>query len=524
MILEIDKMETLEEFLITLKQAYGSRKCIQWMNQEKIQEKTYEEFVDNVMELAKSFIEQGFTSCTVGILGENSYEWLQMYFALILSHNVVVSIDKQIEADEIADNLSRVHTDYLFHSKTYSKAALEIAQKNQIGVQALQQNVTQYEVKVPEEASRGDRTRLAQTAVILFTSGTTGKSKAVMLSQKNILADIYSLCSLHTFQGNIIAVLPLYHIFGLVACILPALSNGQTIYLSQGIRKLPEEFQRVKPFNICAVPQYIEYFYKYFHDVIKRTNQVKKLERRIKWSRSLMDRGIDLREELFGKMRATAFGSNFKIIDSGGAPIQEEYVRFFHEIGIQIYDGYGASETTGAVTVCKLNGTSERCVGAPLSGCEVKIKDPDKTSCGEICVRGNNVMLGYYEEEQNEDAFHDGWYCTGDLGEMKDGKIYLRGRLKNLIILSNGENVSAEELESKVREIPYVLECRVLEFEGKIKCKVYLDQNCQENVKEMIHTDIQKINRSLPKFKNIKIIEVLEKEFEKTSTGKIRRN
>lgn len=522
--LPIDEKETLQEFLNTVKQVYGSRLCFQWMNQEKVMEKTYQEFADEVMELAKTFRAQGFTSCTVGLLGENSYEWIQMFFALILSDNVVVLIDKQAEVNEIADNLSRVHTDYIFHSKSYSKTAMDTAQKNQIGAQALQQNVTQYDIIVPEEASREDRARLVQTDIILFTSGTSGKSKAVMLSQKNILSDIFAICKILSFHGSSIVVLPLYHVYGLVSCLFSALIYGQMMYLNQSIRQLPEEFKRIQPYNICVVPQYIEYFYQYFHEVVKRTNNVKKLERRIKMSSCLMHIGIDLREALFREMIAAAFGSNFKVIASGGAPIQEEYVKFFYAIGIELVDGYGVSECSSAVTIVELKGKSEGCIGTPISACEIKIKDPDATGCGEICVRGRNVMLGYYEEKHNKDAFAQGWFCTGDLGVIKNGKLYLKGRLKNLIILSNGENVSAEELESKIRAIPYVIECRVLESEGKIKCQVYLDQTYQENVNETIHADIQKINSTLPKFKNIKVIEVLDKELKKTSTGKIRRN
>lgn len=492
-VLPIKETTIMSSFLDSIKKEYDNKICFKYLKDGTIVDKSYVDFVNEIFSISQTLKDNNITSRTFALLGENSYEWIKTFFSLILAKNVVVLIDKESTIDEISENLKRVNVTCLIYSREYADVALEIKKRDNINIQ-LMDKIEKVDKVVPYE--KMEQCAENGVSIILFTSGTSGKSKIVMLSQKNILVDAYNSAKYVEYEKESIILLPLYHVFGLVASLIIGLLYGQTLYINQSIREILKELQLVRPYNLVVVPQYVEYFYKYFYEKLK----------------------FSKKEDL-----VDAFGGNLKYIISGGAPIEEKYLKFFHNCGIEILNGYGISECSPVVSVNQLHDNVMGSVGKIIPQCKVKIESPDTNGYGEICIQGENVMVGYFTPEDNQNAFSDGWFMTGDIGRMKKGKLYIKGRIKNLLILSNGKNVSAEEIEDKIRKIHYVIETMVYEYGGKIKAEVYLDFKVNENADKDIYIDIQKLNCSLPKYKNINIIEVRKEEFEKTSTGKVRR-
>ena len=356
-------------------------------------------------------------------------------------------------------------------------------------------------------------------ASIVYTSGTTGKSKGVMLTHNNFCSCMYGACCNVSLTGASLLVLPLHHTFGLVASVFAVMYYGYPIYINKSLKKLSDDFKKAKPQHLFAVPLIVEPLYKNIWINAKKQGKEKLLQRLIKVSEVLLKCKIDLRKVLF-KSVISAFGGNLDLIVSGGAPIDEKYIRAFHSLGITVLNGYGITECGPIVAVNRKQFNIVGSVGLPLICNEVKIAED-----GEILVRGDNVMQGYYHlEGENEKVFIDQWFKTGDLGRIDEyGALHVTGRIKNLIILGNGENIPAESIEEQIYTILYVKEVIAYGEDNRIVAEVYLDEEVAD-AKERIHGDIQSINQQLPLTRNIGQVLIRETEFPKTTTKKIKRN
>ena len=320
-------------------------------------------------------------------------------------------------------------------------------------------------------------------------------------------------------EGISFLVLPLYHTYGLVTNVFGVMLYGVPIYINKSLKRLVQELSKAKPRHMFAVPLIVEMLYKNIWNQAKAQGKEKLLYRLVKISDGLLKWKIDLRKLFFKSIRL-ALGGELELMISGGAPLDETYIKGFKSFGITVLNGYGITECGPVVAVNRNQFSVPNSVGMPLSCNQVRISEE-----GEIQVKGDNVTQGYYRnEEENKKAFtEDGWFKTGDIGKIDEyGALHITGRIKNLIILSNGKNISAEAIESRIYTIPYVKEVIVYGKNDKITAEVYLDENVSD-AGNLIKRDIEQMNRRLPQIQNIGDIIVRDKEFPKTSTKKIKR-
>ena len=472
-------------------------------------EKSCRQFYDEVLAFA-SYLHDRYQHAKIALIGENSYEWIVSFFATIISDNIIVPLDKDLPPDDLNGLVGRCGCELLIFSQTYADVAEKLCEDRPLATLSM--------ADIPELLARTQRTEFTHrrnpedTCAIFFTSGTTGKPKGVMLSEKNISYDSYYSAFDLWLEGNSVLTLPLHHTFSLAVGVIGAYICGHAVYISKGLRHFAGDLEKHHPYSICVVPLYLETLYKR----IWRQAEDEGLEGKLRWalriSKVLRKAGIDVRRRLFKKV-LDKLGGKLTDIICGGAYLDQDYIDFFDDIGINIYNGYGITECSPIVSVNRAEKRVAHSVGKPISCLEVV------TINGEICVRGDAVMLGYYNDAHaSHDALVDGWFHTGDLGYIDDnGYVFMTGRKKNLIILSNGKNVSAEELEERLAHIDAVSEVVVRSKNDRIVAEIYSKDG------QNVDAEVEAVNRKLPPYKRIAEIRYRDKEFPKTTTQKIKR-
>jgi len=383
---------------------------------------------------------------------------------------------------------------------------------------------------------------LEKTCAILFTSGTTGTSKGVMISHKNLITAVNSSYLMTSFRENdvIVSVLPIHHTYEMTCGILTPLSFGATVCINDSLKYVLKNFQLFKPTGLVLVPLFVATMHKKIWDTATKSGKAKKLRAAISVSDRTRKIGIDLRKILFKEV-IDAFGGRLRLIISGGAALSAELVNCFDQLGITICQGYGITECAPLISVCPYKANKPGSVGLPVPGLEVIIdkENPDDPA-GEIVVRGDNVMQGYYmDEDATAAVLEDGWFHTGDYGYVDDdGYVYITGRKKNVIVLNNGKNVFPEEIESYIEKIDLVSEVVVVGRDDEngqtfgITALIYPDLKAAKDagledindISEAIKTEIAHLNKTLPSFKQIRGIEIRKNEFDKTTSHKIKRH
>ncbi|MCR4596156.1 MAG: AMP-binding protein [Lachnospiraceae bacterium] len=480
---------------------------------------SYGVFADEVSRLGNYILTDDRFGNHIGILGENSYEWLLAYFAIVNTGRVAVLFDKDMTDSEIESLTTKFDVDSFFFSEKNASKVPESKRNNSI---CLNEIDSLFEIEY-RSGDLGndlyDKITLEpdRCCCIFFTSGTTGERKGVMLSHSNIAFDIVGSSRLFRLEGNTYTVLPFHHAFGLIVGVLMVFHYGYTVYLSSGLKRIKKELLLSKPQTMMLVPLFIETFKKQICDAVRKEDRERMLSIAIKVSDYLYSIGIDLRKRLFSSIR-DSFGGNLEYIICGGAALDNRYIAYFRSFGIEILCGYGTTECSPCVGVNRNHYHVDGSVGVPIPGSEAKIADD-----GEVLIRGPHVMLGYYgDESASTDVLTvDGWYKTGDLGLIDDnGFITLTGRKKNLIIRSNGENVSPEELEERIKTIEGVEEVVVSDDNGQIKAEIY---SSEQNIHDAVYKGIESLNRVLPSYKRIEKTVFRDVEFEKTTSMKIKR-
>ncbi|MBR3904833.1 MAG: AMP-binding protein [Clostridia bacterium] len=521
---------TLKELLLSCSERFGEKPAFRFQRRKSEIVVSHLQFKNDVMALGSWLWKEGHQKCHVAVLGENSYEWILSHFAVTCGGSVIVPIDKELSGAEAVSLVRESDSTLLICSETYWDVAEQIREEIpqltcvsmkeiprciEKGNELIQTGYADYQqVKISKE----------DLASIVYTSGTTGKSKGVMLTHENFATNSVATCCNVMIKGPSILLLPLHHTFGFVAGVTCVLYYGYHVYINSSLKRLMDDFQKAAPQHLSLVPLILETLYKRIWAAAAQQGKDKALKLLVGVSNILLKLKIDLRKKLF-KSVLKAFGGNLETVISGGAPLDEKYVKGFHALGITIINGYGITECSPVVATNRNNALRNKTVGFPVCCNEVRIDQPDAQGNGEIMVRGSNVMIGYYRDQQStDDALQDGWFRTGDIGRIdEDGYLYITGRIKNLIILANGENISAESIEQEVYTIPYVKECIVYGKEQLIAAEVFLDEEVP-NARVSIHADIQKINQRLPRMKNIGKVIIRETEFPKTTTKKIKRN
>ncbi len=514
---------------------------------KEIVKKTYDELRDDVRALASEMIARGMSGKHVALVGKLSYHWVLVYYATLAIGAVLVPLDKDWTQQDLADTGVRADISVIFCDGDIISKGVAIADAVgcdqpialEYGEGTVDELVELGRAKFSEDSSPYFNAKIDVNAMslLVFTSGTTGKGKGVMLSQQNILSDIADPLQYIDFSFKSVGVLPPHHTYGSTINILGHNCIGCEVYISSGIRYVQKELKEQTPGHMVLVPLYLETFYRKIMANIKDQGKEKLIKRMMKFSNFLRKLGIDLRRKFFKQVLA-AFGGEVRMIVSGGAPVNQEMLDFYNGIGIEVLNGYGITECAPIIAVNHSHDVIPGSVGPALDVNEVLIHDPNEDGEGEIWARGRNIMLGYYkDEEATRDAMTaDGFFRTGDYGKLGPrGEIYITGRKKNLIILSNGKNVYPEEIESEFVAVPGVID--IIVYEGQSKRgleynaivaeiypdKEYLEKNGITDAHAYFKKFVDQYNLSAVPYKKVAILKVRDEEFPKNTLRKIMR-
>lgn len=515
---------------------------------------TYKEFEKEINYLGTGFLKEGLKNKRISIIGPNSYQWALSYITILFGIGVVVPLDKGLPAQEIEDSIIRSESEVIIFDKKYVDIVNEIKNKKNTKIQSFicMQDIEDKSfktindiIKIGEnEFLKGNREFLNldidndKANIILFTSGTTALSKAVMLSQKNIASNINSMNAVEKFYDDDVnlLMLPFHHTFASTGIII-MLNNGVKNVFCDGLRHIQENMKEYKVSVFVCVPLILEAMHKKVLAGIKKQGKEQTVRRAQKLSNALLKIGIDVRRKLF-KDIIDNFGGNMRFIISGAAAIDKNVAKDFNEWGILAIQGYGLTETSPVLCAENAKYIRYGSVGVPLLDIEVKIDNPDEHGVGELIAKGPNVMLGYYKnEEATKQTLIDNWYHTGDLGYIdKDGYVFITGRKKNVIVLKNGKNVFPEEIEELINKLPYVSESLVFGYPkdddlivstkivyNEDYVKKFLDNMSEEDLNQKVWNDIKEINLKVPQYKHIKKFILTKEPMIKTTTAKIKR-
>lgn len=510
--------------------------------------KSFIELRDDVRALASKLVALGVAGKHCALIGKFSYQWVLTYFSVLSAGGVLVPLDRDWTANDLADTVKRADAEFLIVDADIKDKADVIAES--AGISNVIYTSGDTEPTVNSFISEGGElfANSPETyfdakidplglSLLVFTSGTTGKGKGVMLSQNAVLSDMSSVIPYIDFAKKTVGVLPPHHTFGSSVMLVGHLMIGTEIYISQGLRYVAKEFKEEKPGHLILVPLYLETFYRKMQSGIKEQGKEKLVKRMMKLSNFLLKFGIDIRKKVFASLRS-AMGGELKMAITGGAPINSEIIEFFEGIGVTTLNGYGITECAPIIAVNHSKKTIPGSVGWVIDIDNVKISEPNEDGEGEICVKGSNVMLGYYKDEENtREAFdEDGYFKTGDYGKIdKNGALHITGRKKNLIILSNGKNVYPEEIEAEFAAVAGLLDIIVYEGQSKrglehnaIVAEIYPDKdvllkNGIDDPEAYFKGFVDNYNRTAVPYKKIAIVKVRDEEFPKNTLRKILR-
>lgn len=513
---------------------------------------TYTMFGNDLKAFGTSLINRGLEGKKIAIIGKNRYEWILSFVATLCGVGITVPLDKGLPSQEIELSLKRAKVDAVIFEDEYSEIMKDIQKDTNIKEFICMNSncnktfITIYDLieegkKLLEEGDirfENHKIEPDNIASIIFTSGTTSMSKAVMLSNKNIASNIYNInCIEKIYDTDVnMLFLPLHHTFGSTILLL-ALTDGVTNVFCDGLRYIQSNLKEYKVSIFVCVPLLLEAMYKKIYTEVEKQGKTKVLKLANKISQILLKIGIDIRRKVF-KQILDNLGGNIRFVISGASAIDRNVAKGFHDFGILTVQGYGLTETSPVLTAENEKSIKFGSVGLPLPEVEVKINEPNEEGIGEIIAKGPNIMLGYYEmEEETSKVLKDGWFYTGDLGYIdKDGFLFITGRKKNVIVLKNGKNVYPEELELLINNLPYVSESMVFgltkEDDLLLSAKIVYNKDyilekygdiSEENLKDIIWKDIKNINSNLTNYKHIKNLIITDEPMIKTTTQKVKR-
>ncbi len=551
---EVEDISSIRELLEKAKNAAGDKLAFRYrVGANDVADVTYNEFYERTQSLGTALANRGLTGTHIACIGENSYDWLTCYLTVLQSDGVFVPVDKELPDADIKNILINSDSTVMFCSGKYEARlramADELPNINYFISFTLKEDDGKFLSfeKLIEEGRKlyksGSDIFTSQKrdeyalALLVYTSGTTGLAKGVMLSEHNLVSSVKYGLQISTIYTTSLSVLPYHHTYEAVPGILVALHKRCTICINDNLSAVLKNLTVFKPDYIYLVPAFAEVFYKRIWENAEKTGKADTLRKGIKISRILMKLGIDMRRKIFATVHE-AFGGNLREIVCGGAPIRPEIGQFFNDIGITLLNGYGITECSPLVSVNPIMFNDPNTVGIPLKCIEVKIDEPDEEGNGEIMVKGDIVMMGYYKmpEQTAEALSEDGWFRTGDYGTLTEhGQLVITGRKKNLIVLTNGKNVYPEEIENYIAGIPYVKEVVVYSIKDEeghetgLCAEVFLNKDYIEekgitDVQTTIKADIKAACAELPTYKQIAKVVVRDVEFEKTTTNKIKRH
>lgn len=541
---------------------HGDKIAYKYYVGKEIKSLTYVEVQTMVHECAAAFDSMGLKGQRVAVIGDTSPQWITTYMAAMSAGCVVVPMDKELDVAEICKFLDMVEAKAIVYSKSFNEKFVDAIQNNTTGVQyfipVTPVHDSSFDAKIIsfEDVLAKGRARIAAEgydypavedheamAEMLFTSGTTGTSKCVMLSQKNVFAAVNAACETVCFTPDdvIMSVLPVHHTYELM-CVLAASLYGIEICINDSLRHVMKNLQIFKPTGLVLVPLFLNTMYKKIWSEAERTKKDGVLKLALATSKTLLSVGIDARRKLF-KTVLNSFGGRLDHIICGGAKLNPDLIAAFEDFGISVFEGFGITECSPLTNVTPYYNRKYGSIGPSVPCCRNRIADAQMGEHGymegELQIKGDNVMLGYYNNpEANAAAFtEDGWFRTGDVAYMdEEGFVYITGRMKSVIVLENGKNVFPEEIEEYLNDVDTIAECVVVGRKAEDSDEVILTVVAypnyeklptgasEEEIREIIHKQIMQINRRLPSFKQMKGLEIRSTEFEKTTSKKIKRH
>jgi len=519
---------------------------------------TYNDRLTYMNRLGTAFAEIGLLGKNVAVIGETHPYYAVTYLTVVNGNGIIIPLDKEITEDEIINFINISEASAIAYTESFNKKLIKFAEK----VPNVQYFIPFYpateDLTNPKVKPIGDLFEMGKISLehgnrkyldieldmkkmcsLLFTSGTTGTSKGVMLSQHNLTSNTNDACKAtpYDYTSTFVSVLPIHHSYEMLCSHLATTNLGTTTFINDSLKNVAKNIASFKPNSLVLVPLFAETMHKKIWSEIDKKGMRTKVELAMKLCEGLLTMGIDLRKKLFGQI-TDAFGGNLTSIICGGAPVSPQIIKDFYLFGIIILEGYGITECSPLVAVNGINKNRMKSVGPIVEQCEVKIdKKPDEIT-GEICVKGENVTSGYYKNEAATiDAFtDDGWFRTGDIGYVdEDGFLYITGRKKNIIILSNGKNIYPEEIEEYLSRCPLIKESIIVGRSNEnndivITAIIHPDYENEalagkspEEIYDIIKSEVNEINKKLPVFKQVREIEIREIEFEKTTSKKIKR-
>ena len=557
---KFEKFTDLKDMLQKSGEKFGDRPAYIFKTEEegKFREITHKEFREEINCLGTALINLGLKDKRIAVISENRYEWGVAYLATVTGTGVVVPLDKALPNNEIESLIIRSEVEAIFYSNKYDEVMNKIKEHGNTSVKYFismdlekkekdvysQKELTEQGKKLIEEGNReflDAKINPDIMGIMLFTSGTTAMSKAVMLSHKNICANLMDIASVIKLDENdrMLSFLPLHHTFECTVGFLYPISKGSSIAFCEGIRHIADNIKEFQITTMISVPVLYESMYKKVMKGIEKKGKLETVKKGIKISQFLLKFGIDIRKKIFKEIHDN-LGGKARLFVAGGAALDPEAEKGFNELGITMLQGYGLTETSPVIAAEDDKYRRLSSIGKAFPSLDVKIVDPNEEGIGELVAKGPSMMLGYYnnDEATKETIDEEGWLHTGDLARIdKDGYIFISGRKKFVIVLKNGKNIYPEELETLLNKIEGISESFVYgrpEDDGDYKncCKIVYDKEMmqelygttdEEKLKEILWQEVKKVNKTMPAYKYIRDISITDKPLIKTTTQKIKR-
>ena len=555
------KFTDLKDMLKQSGEAYGKRPAYIFKTEQKgkFRTITHEEFRNEINALGTALIQTGLKGKRIAVISENRYEWQLAYLAIVTGTGIVVPLDKALPDNELESLILRSQVEAIFYSKKYENIMNSLREKkntnlrvfismdleeNENGIYSQKQLVEKGKKLLAEGNKEFLEAKIDPNAmgIMLFTSGTTAISKAVMLSHKNIVTNIMDIIQRFdlTEEDRFLSFLPLHHVFECTVGFLYPMAIGSAIAFCEGVKHMADNIKEYEITGMISVPAVFDIIYRKIIKSIEKKGKLEAVKKGKKISSILLKVKIDLRKQLFKEIH-DSIGPKLKIVVTGGAALSPETEKGFYDLGFDVVQGYGLTETSPVIAAETPKERRLGSIGKKFPSVEVKIDNPDENGIGELMAKGNSIMIGYYEnEEANKSVFEpDGWFHTGDLARIdEDGYIFISGRKKNVIVLNNGKNVFPEELEILLNKVEGIKESFVYEKKDedgdvKVCAKIVYDKDLikelyniegEENIKEFLWKKVKEVNNLMPKYKYIREITITQDELIKTTTLKVKRH
>ena len=556
-----DDFKNLKEMLSNSKEKYGDNAAFKFKTEipGKLRTESYAEFVEKVDDLGTALISVGLEGKRIAVIGDNRYEWALSYLAVVCGAGIIVPLDKSLPENELISLVERSEVEAIFYSDKYNSIMDKIkeekigkvsffismdADKTEKGVYSQSELVELGKglIKNGAKSYIDKKINNDEMSIMLFTSGTTSAAKAVMLSHTNIVTNIHDVTSVFDvgLEDTMLSFLPLHHTFECTVGFLYPLSVGGSIAYCEGLRHIADNIKEYQISAMISVPLLFESIYKQIMRKIDKQGKTKQVKFGVIVSNVLRTVGIDKRKLVFKDIHE-ALGGKLRLCVTGAAALNPEVEKGFNDFGIEVYQGYGLTETSPVVAAEHKTCSKPGSIGQLFPSFEGRIDEPNEQGIGELVVKGPSVMLGYYgNKEATDEVIQNGWFHTGDLAYFdKDDYIFITGRKKDVIVLKNGKNIYPEEIEALINELEGIKESFVFgkadkgdDADLKLAAKIVYDKDImkkkfglekEEEIKDKIWKDIKEINKTMPTYKYIKEIHITEKELIRTTTLKIKR-